>query len=79
MPRNTDWADLNVDGRRLNSIIKQMHSKAKKATDVTMELAYIDRVIKATNTKTNIAEIVLNIKRTLKEAQKAAPIQLINT
>ena len=73
----TDWADLNRDGRRMD-IIKQMYKKSKLQTETSLELAYIDRAIKATNTKTNIAEIVLNIKRTLKEVQKVAPVPVLN-
>ena len=76
----TDWADLNAHGRRMNAIIKQMYSKAKKQTDPTMEMAYIDRAVKTTNTITNIIEVTMNIKRTLKEAQKqAGTTGLINT
>jgi hypothetical protein len=73
----TDWADLNKDGRRLERIIKDMDKKAKTCTDKQLEFAYIDRIIKATNTKVNIAEIVLNVKKTLREAQKIAPTTVI--
>lgn len=41
--------------------------------DTDLQFAYIDRLIKATHLKVNIAETVLNVKRTLKEAQKKIP------
>jgi len=70
MGDNTSWADLNKDGRRLERIIKDMDTKQKKTTDTDLQFAYIDRLIKCTNSKVNIAEIVLNVKATLKEAKK---------
>jgi hypothetical protein len=70
---NTSWADLNIDGRRLEKIIKDMNAKQEKESDFNLRFAYIDRLIKATNTKVNIAEIVLNVKRILKEAEKNMP------
>ncbi len=84
---SVDWADLNIDGRRLKRIIADMdHKQAKiiKNTnptqdDITLYFAYIDRIIKATNTKAGLAEIVLNIKRTLIELRKVAPTPLIDS
>lgn len=67
------WLDLNQDGRRLNRIIKQMYSKAQKAEDPALEMAYIDRAIKATNSKFSIAEEVLGIKAILQESRKSLP------
>lgn len=75
----TAWADLNKDGRRLERIIRHMDRKQKNCTDPELQFAYIDRIIKATNSKVNIAEIVLNVKQTLKEAQKNAPKPVIHT
>lgn len=70
---NTAWYDINRDGRRLDRIIKMMYTKAKNEEDFTMQMAYIDRLIKATNAKVNIAETVLNIKQILAEARKSLP------
>ncbi len=68
-----------MHGRRLNSLIKQCSTKQKNlGDDPTLQLAYMDRVLKATATLTNIAEIVLNIKRTLKEVQKVAPVPVFD-
>ncbi len=86
---SVDWADLNIDGRRLKRIIADMdHKQAKiihkwKDTsptqdDITLYFAYIDRIIKATNTKAGLAEIVLNIKRTLLELRKVATPPIID-
>ena len=69
----TSWYDINRDGRRLDRIIKMMYTKAMAETDITIQLAYIDRLIKATNTKVNIAETVLGIKGILAEARKSLP------
>jgi len=70
---NTAWYDINRDGRRLDRIIKMVYTKAMNEQDHTMQMAYIDRLIKATNTKVNIAETVLNIKQILAEARKSLP------
>lgn len=70
MGDNTGWADLNKDGRRLEKIIKQMDTKLNKTTNTDLQFGYIDRLIKCTHEKVNIAEIVLNVKATLKEAKK---------
>jgi hypothetical protein len=69
----TSWLDLNYDGKRMESLIREMRSKAKKASlDDNHDLffAYVDRMIKAQNTKLNLAEIVLNVKGFLALAQK---------
>jgi len=84
---SVDWADLNIDGRRLKRIIADMdHKQAKiikkpspSQDEITLYFAYIDRIIKATNTKAGLAEIVLNIKRTLIELRRIAPPSLINS
>lgn len=71
----TPWYDLNKDGKRLEAIIKQMHSKMKKCdTDdpeqLSMYFAYADRLIRATGQKHSIAETVLNVKSFLQQARK---------
>lgn len=63
---NTNWHDLYRDGRRLETIIKSMHTKAKSAKNPILQLAYIDRIIKATHEKVEIAKIVLKVDEVLK-------------
>jgi hypothetical protein len=65
-----NWTDLNKDGRRLNRIIRQLESKIKNETNDEMNLAYIDRLIKCTHEKSQLAQIVLGVKEVLKEAKK---------
>jgi len=68
----TDWSDLNRDGKRLESLIKEMRKKSKKdGIENSLYFAFIDRIIKATNSKVKIAEIVLNVNAVLRDAQKA--------
>jgi len=62
---------LNKDGRRLNRIIRHLESKIKHETSDEMKLAYIDRIIKATHEKSQLAQIVLGVKEVLKEAKKS--------
>ena len=65
-----NWTDLNKDGHRLNRIIRQLESKIKNETNDEMNLAYIDRLLKATHEKSQLAQIVLGVKEILKEAKK---------
>ena len=70
---NRNWLDLNYDGKRMEGLIREMRTKAKKASaedNHDLFFAYIDRLIKAQNTKINLAEIVLNVKGFLALAQK---------
>ena len=67
---NDSWTDLNKDGRRLNRIIRQLESKIKNETNDEMNLAYIDRLIKCTHEKSQLAQVVLGVKEVLKEAKK---------
>ena len=69
------WADLTKDGRRLNRIINQLETRMKntdvsKPEELSLYFAYLDRLLKATNTKVGIAEIVLNVKGFLALAKK---------
>lgn len=75
MGDNTIWSDLNRDGRRLEGIIKQMHTKqkneaAKDEPDTQLQFAYIDRLVKLTNLKVHVAETVLGVNEVLKQAKK---------
>ena len=63
-----NWTDLNKDGRRLNRIIRQLESKIKNEASDEMNLAYIDRLIKCTHEKSQLAQIVLGVKEALKKA-----------
>lgn len=60
------WSDLDVDGRRLESIIKQVTTKMNihlNAGDDDLALAYLDRVLKASNQKLQVTEMSLGIKQ----------------
>jgi hypothetical protein len=61
------WSDLNKDGRRLEKIIKYCLTMMEKEVVFEMKMAWLDRIIKATNTKVHIAEIVLGIKEILRQ------------
>ena len=67
---NQNWTDLYKDGRRLNRIIRLLESKIKNETSDEMKLAYIDRIIKCTHEKSQLAQTVLGVKELLKEAKK---------
>jgi len=67
---NQNWTDLNKDGRRLNRIIRQLESKIKNETSDEMKLAYIDRIIKATHEKSQLAQIILGVKEILKDTKE---------
>lgn len=69
---STSWSDLNKDGKRLESIIKQMNTLQKKSmNNPDLQFAYIDRLLKATSVKIHVAETVLNVKAILQQAKKA--------
>lgn len=75
---STSWFDLNRDGKRLERIIKQMETRMKNIDinddeQVSLYLAYCDRLIRATATKVNIAETVLGIKAMIADAKKTLP------
>ena len=61
---------MNKDGRRLNRIIRQLETRLKNETKDEMKLAYIDRILKCTHEKSQLAQIVLGVKEALKEAKK---------
>ena len=81
----TSWLDLNYDGKRMESIIKEMRTKAKQASkenNTDLFFAYVDRMIKAQNTKNNMIETVLQVKAFLAQAQRQygkLPIQGVIT
>jgi len=65
-----NWTDLNKDGRRLNRIIRQLETKIKNEQNDEMKLAYIDRIIKCTHEKVQIAHVILGVNEILKESRK---------
>ena len=65
---NTNWADLNRDGRRLERIIKLMETKMKD--NPQLELSYIDRLIKLTHEKKEIVDTVMGVKKLVRKLEK---------
>ncbi len=65
---NTNWADLNRDGRRLERIIKHMETKYKN--NPGLELAYINTLVKLTHEKREIVELVMSVKMLVKKLEK---------
>ena len=65
-----NWLDLYRDGRRLNRIIRQMESRLKNETEDDVCFALIDRIIKCTHEKAQIAHVVLGVKECLKESKR---------
>lgn len=65
------WSNLNSDGRRLERIIKLCETNIVNNKDTDdLVLAYMDRLIKATNQKAHIADLVLGISHLRKVAEK---------
>jgi len=62
----TNWSDLNRDGRRLEAIIKHMNTKFWEEKDPDMMLAYLDRILKATQVKIMTVDRVLGVKQLMK-------------
>lgn len=70
---NVDWTDLNKDGRRMDAMIRKCEkwgNRYAKENNADMYFAFMDRVLKATHTKAELAEIVLNVRKVLKFAKK---------
>jgi len=67
---NQNWTDLDKDGRRLNRIIRQLESKIKNEANDELKLAYIDRLIKCTHEKSQLAQLALEVNKVLKDARK---------
>ena len=66
-----NWTDLNKDGRRMDKIIRKcMTEFTKKENNHDIKLAYLDRVIKATQTKEKLAITVLGVRDALINARK---------
>ncbi len=89
MPKNSlqskgqGWLDIDVDGRRLERIIKlcetmiesQLKDKNREGDDLI--LAYIDRLIKAINQKAHTQDMALNINLLIKLAQQTNADEIV--
>lgn len=66
-----NWTDLNKDGRRMDRIIKICHKRFNnKNAPYEEQLAFLDRLIKCTQTKEKLAITVLGVRAVLEEAKK---------
>ena len=52
------------------TVYKQLESKIKNKTNDEMKLVFIDRLIKCTHEKSQLAQVVLGVNEVLKEAKK---------
>jgi len=69
---NTAWYDLNVRGRRLESISKQMRTLMNNALDagqIDLALAYLDRFIKLEHVTAPYVEQMTGMKRLLQQSR----------
>lgn len=65
------WTNLNLDGRRLERIIKLCETKiGNNLNNDDLALAYIDRLIKASHQKERVADLVMGISHLRKIAEK---------
>jgi len=70
------WYDVEMRGRRLEVITKQMNTSFwnKIKTDETeLALSYLDRILKIENTLQPYIEQITGVKKLIKEGQKIAP------
>jgi len=67
---NTSWAEIPIDGRRLNRIIRLVETKLKKATDDDKIIRYANSIAFLTGKKLEIADRVLGIQQIIKSGQK---------
>jgi hypothetical protein len=68
-----NWTDIDVQGRRMNRIVKLCETemnKQLKGGDNDLALAYIDRLIKASNHQAQLTDMTLNLKLLRKLAEK---------
>ena len=71
MAKTRGWLDLDGDGRRMERIIKFCETMVTKQIgkgDDDLALAYIDRLIKASNMKLSIQDMVIGFKELRKLA-----------
>jgi len=67
---NMSWANLYIDGRRINRIIRYLETKMKKATDDDKIIKYANSIAFLTGKKLEIADRVLGINHILKIAER---------
>ena len=73
MGSNVRWTDLDVDGRRLERVIKFCETRltqCDKDKNNDLVLAYLDRLIKATATKVQLTDMIMGIKVLRRLAEK---------
>ena len=74
MTKTRGWLDLDADGRRMERICKfcetMIDKELKKGGDNDIILAYIDRLVKSSNMKLNIQDLVIGFKQLRRLAEK---------
>jgi len=65
-----NWAEITIDGRRINRIIRYLETKLKKCTDDDKIIRYANSIAFLTGKKLEIADRVLGIHQILKSGQK---------
>lgn len=75
---NTNWADLNRDGRRLEGIIRMLNTKVHKIAqsddgDLNLMVVLASTMVKFTHEKVEIAKTVLRVD----EITKVKPEQAL--
>ena len=79
---NSSWDDIFRDGIRLEKIIRFCETMIlKKDIDEQLKLSYIDRMIKATHQKVEIAKIRTDLTALIRELKKnnvATPRSTLN-
>ena len=65
------WTDLNVDGRRLENVIKWCYSMIYSEQPIPGDrLGYVDRLVKLTHEKREIIETIMNVRNVVKKLEK---------
>ena len=64
------WADLYVDGARLDRIIRILEKKLKKTTDDEKIIKYANSITYITSKKTEIVDKVLGVQYIIKKGEK---------
>ena len=70
------WYDVEMRGRRLEAITKQMNTlfwNKIKDDESELALSYLDRILKIENTLQPYIEQITGVKKLIKEGQKIAP------
>jgi len=67
---NKRWANLYVDGARLDRIIRILEKKLKKTTDDEKIIKYANSITYITSKKTEIVDKVLGVQYIIKKGEK---------